>query len=907
MARTFPVGWFEQDMLWWGADLDAHTCLARGARVEVPDLRSADHRTILELQRQNLHLLAAVGPSAALQLQWTVEDDFGGAIGVYRASKAGASPWCRRTCAVRQAFYEQRSAEGSLRRERVHAYIGRRCDGLSVRDVRSLAACEAFLRQAAAGLDAQLRMLAMVHPLGRWLPMDTAAHATDLRKFLNPSLAQVLAGGDGVGSTGLDRSRSIRANCLRSDLNAFAAGPGGRAGGALYFDGHYHALFVLRELPRGTRPGMLLPVLDAVNRGAAITLAIRPLGVGAEIERLRREIDELSAFLTDRRATGIENDIRLRHARIDSLLSSVTIPFHLLFVVRVWAESEETLAARALAMRTALQAIDGAEFLQVANAAQARHLFYETLPGNLGGTYRGWDVYVENHNLADLMPISSTFTGHLEEAQALYDSPGRSVVGLRLVTANGTPQHSVVVGVNGSGKSAFLIDLMSQTDCHWAYRFFQEEGLAFVTQAQLCGMRSLVLRESGEATLNPFDTHGLPLTSAGIARVVRTCMKLVGLSRDEDRNRRREGLIGEYVRSAFGDSAEDWRQADEGRWQDLARRALAAERLRTGDDDFLDGFLALRELERVDPAAAAGRLAAPSDEEVVRHALLPAGRAQCEALVFSRLAAPDYPRFDGLVALMKHGRLAHHRSAGVAGELDFLSSELGKGLRAGGVVGAFLDGPTTIEVGGAGLHFDTSRLPEGTLKELAGFVVFDHVRQHILTLPRAAAKVMLLDELRRILLIPGATEFVKELLAQMRKYRCVFVGAFQEPSQIDDIDPALTDLLLGQCKQFFLMRQNNADQVGRIARVIGLPGAAQRAIAQHPLIEHQSGGRRASYLTYFSREAAAPVCGTVRVEIDPAMLYVAESSGAVFDQRMRALVRYPSAYEGVLAESAVRP
>jgi len=32
----------------------------------------------------------------------------------------------------------------------------------------------------------------------------------------------------------------------------------------------------------------------------------------------------------------------------------------------------------------------------------------------------------------------------------------------------------------------------------------------------------------------------------------------------------------------------------------------------------------------------------------------------------------------------------------------------------------------------------------------------------------------------------------------MRKYRCVFIGAFQEPSQIDDIDPALTDLLLGQ-------------------------------------------------------------------------------------------------------------
>jgi hypothetical protein len=328
--------------------------------------------------------------------------------------------------------------------------------------------------------------------------------------------------------------------------------------------------------------------------------------------------------------------------------------------------------------------------------------------------------------------------------------------------------------------------------------------------------------------------------------------------------------------------------------------------MRSADDDFLDGYLSLLDLERAEPARAAELQQGAGEDEVLRQSILPQGRANIESLAFSLFKAGDYPRFDGLVALMRHGRLAHHRSAGVAAELDFLSSELAKGLRTGGVVGGFIDGPTNVEVRGAGLHFDTSRLPDGALKELAGFVVFDHVRQHILTLPRAQSKVMLLDELRRILLIPGATEFVKELLAQMRKYRCVFIGAFQEPSQVDDIDPALTDLLLGQCKQFFLMRQNNADQVARIGRVIGLPGAAQRAIMQHPLVEHQPAGRRASYFTFFSRETSAPVCGTVRVEVDPAMLYVAESSGAVFDSRMKALGRYASVYEGVLAESGAR-
>jgi hypothetical protein len=901
MTATFPLGWFEGGLLGWGADLNVATCLAAGMRLEVPDVRSADRATVLELRAQHLRLLGALGEGTALQLHWTVEDDFAGPLAAYGDKGRAAAPWCRRTRAVRRAFYEQRRVEGSLRRERVYAYLGRRCAELRREDVRSVTACEAYLRQAAAGFAAQWRSLELTCPLGRWQRLEDRGHLLHLRQVLNPSLgSRPEAAGDPFGA--FDPSRSVRSNCLRGDLEVFSLGGRPPAGAGLYFDGHYHALLVMRELPHGTRPHMLLPVLDAVGRGVAITLNISPRSVEGEIDRLRREIDELQAFVHDRKSTGVENDLQWRRERIDSLLSSVTIPFSLLMVVRVWDATLEGLAAKSLAVRAALQRIDGAEFMQVNHRVQARALFYETLPGHLGSAYRGWDIYVENHNLADLLPVSSTFTGQLDEGQALYDSPGGGVVGLRLVTAGGTPQHSIVVGVNGAGKSAFLMDFISQSDCDWSYRFFQEEGMAFVTQAQLCGMQSLVLRESGDQTLNPFDTFGLPLTSGTVAGVVKTCMKLVGRSRDEDRNQRREGLIGEYVHSHCADCAEDWKQADEERWHRLARRALAAERLRQGDDDFLDGYLNLRDRERTDPARSAEEVAALPEEAIVAFAAHPVGRQHVAAMVFTALDAAEYPQFSGLVSLIRHGRKSHHRSARAAEELDALSSELAKGRRVGGVVGAFLDGPTNVELRGAGLHFDTSRLPDGTLKEVAGFTVFDRVRHYLLTLPRRAAKVMVLDELRRILLIPGAPEFIKELLAQMRKYRCVFVGAFQEPSQIDDVDPALTDLLLGQCKQYFLMRQNHAEQVRRLARVIGLPAVAQRAVLQHPLIEHQTESPRAAYLTYFSREQGTPTCGTVRVEVDPYLLYVAESSGEVFDDRQRALLRYPSVYDGVIAE-----
>ena len=92
--------------------------------MEVPDLRSADNRTLLDLRRQNAHLLALVGSGAAIQVQWTVEDDFRTALESYASRKSDGPPWCRRACAVRRTYYDRRLAEGTLRREKVHVYAG---------------------------------------------------------------------------------------------------------------------------------------------------------------------------------------------------------------------------------------------------------------------------------------------------------------------------------------------------------------------------------------------------------------------------------------------------------------------------------------------------------------------------------------------------------------------------------------------------------------------------------------------------------------------------------------------------------------------------------------------------------------------------------------------------------------
>ena len=166
-----------------------------------------------------------------------------------------------------------------------------------------------------------------------------------------------------------------------------------------------------------------------------------------------------------------------------------------------------------------------------------------------------------------------------------------------------------------------------------------------MTQAQLCAMQSLVLRESGDATS---ESSIIVLGAALPARLVRPLPGGADLHEarralegSEDRNRRREGLIGEYVKCHFlEDCAQDWKNANEERWRGLARRALAIERMRSGDDDFLDGHLALAELERADPARAAQIEASADPADILGHfARLEGPRSAIDSLAFYLLGA----------------------------------------------------------------------------------------------------------------------------------------------------------------------------------------------------------------------------------------------------------------------------
>jgi|SRR6516164_11718401 hypothetical protein len=64
-------------------------------------------------------------------------------------------------------------------------------------------------------------------------------------------------------------------------------------------------------------------------------------------------------------------------------------------------------------------------------------------PGWTFGSYRVFDLAAEDSYLADMLPWSATFTGHLDGAEAIYNGARGNLVGVRIRLGN-TPQHGVL-------------------------------------------------------------------------------------------------------------------------------------------------------------------------------------------------------------------------------------------------------------------------------------------------------------------------------------------------------------------------------------------------------------------------------------------------------------------------------
>src|SRR5690606_41893274 len=180
---------------------------------------------------------------------------------------------------------------------------------------------------------------------------------------------------------------------------------------------------------------------------------------------------------------------------------------------------------------------------------------------------------------ADLLPFPATFTGHLAEAEAIYDGSQGNLVGLRTFLGTpATPQHAVLLGATGAGKSVTMCDLLTQTAAYYHHSVFVEEGLSYADFTRSMGETPIIIHPDGDLTINYFDTGKLPLNHLHLASAAALVSRMIGESADAEAQQIRQAMLGQYIGQLYQDGFDDWAKKNHALMPEIERMACAVHR-----------------------------------------------------------------------------------------------------------------------------------------------------------------------------------------------------------------------------------------------------------------------------------------------------------------------------------------
>lgn len=893
MFESAPNGYFMENMIvFHGVRKGGH--VAKGFYFEPPDLSTAAPAQLNAFQDQIGLLLASLHENQRLQVQWFCDSDYRAELLRYNdETRKATNIWTRRTRNERFIRYWEAMTERQLRRQRLILYVTRAITAepplVQSREARRNY-YDALLGQLSAEFDHVHEMLLGIFPEARITPMADVDHFRHYSTFLNPSLTQR----PGIDVDDLfDPVFSIHDNCWNGEAV-------GKRNAGFYLDGNHHALLVLRRWPKVSFPGIIRRLTDLPLLDYTITVNIEPVSAGREIAREEKAHDRLAGDYASEKRLSLLTAMEKKERKIAALMQGHTLPFNVQFVVRTWDPTRDGLASKAGAIKSAIQSMNSAQFFECALPTTSRNVFYQTWPGWSWGDYPHRKLYGETRYIADLLPFSSTFTGHLETAEAIYDGPARNLVGVKTFSGSGTdatPQHAVLLGMSGAGKSVTVCDLLSQTEGYFDYTVIIEEGLSYglYTQTVEPGARPIIIQPDGDLTINYLDTHRLPLTADHLSTATALVARMVGISSDEDRQMNRQAQIAKYLNLLYDDIFNQWSHENPERLLGIARLACALakrrlQRMRPGSTS-LDIFAEFRDWRSNAPDEGQAYLDQIAEADVIRFLKEPRTGREVRNVAFAFFAPAEQPTHRMLQELMQ---LEHGND-----EIRELADRMLPWC-ADGSYGRLFDGTSNVSLTGKIAHFELGYIPESAkaLRAAAGFLVTNYTRQHIVTLPRAVRKRNIYEEVARLMDIPGGEEIVKESYTQLRKFNCWNISIVQQYSRFKE--SRIRAAVFGNSRQFFLMRQNDRSDLDDIGRDLELSAVTRQSILSYPLPDQQAGEKFAA-LTYLHTDAGRPVCGTMHNVASPEMLYCSSTTGAHFEKRAEEMQQFDDPVAGIIA------
>ncbi len=852
-----PNGHFAEGLILYG-NLESGGLASKGFVLEPPDLHNASVALLNEFQDKIRTFLATIGPNQRAQLQWTCNSDYKKELVHYREETAkGNHDYIKRVRNERFSRYWQRMVHRTLRREKLVLFISQDVESYSG-SLKTRAALLDYYEKALKQLKNDFAeigaTLTTIFGNGTTVePMTDLEHFSYYNLFLNPTLADRLE---------LDFGKLYHPDLTIQELCWHGDGVGMDAKIGFYLDSHYHNIFSLKRWPQKTFPSLIhrltsLPFLDY-----QITINLEPIAVRHEISKEEKAMDRLRGDYREEGKQSIAVALKKKEKKIDSLAQGFAFPFHVQYLIRVWDRTETGLQSKSAAIRNAVNNMNGAQVHETALPTTAKKLFFASWPGWTATSYRHRNLYAEDQYLADMLPFSSTFTAHLKDAEAIYDGTNGNLVGVKTFVG-GSPQHSVLIGMTGAGKSYHMDDLLSQTQLYYDYNVIIEEGLSYKKFTESLGERPILIHPDGQLTINYLDTQSLPLNQLHIATAVALVSKMIGESPDPEKQQLRQAQIGQYVNQLYVDTFQEWAGKHPNLLADIQRRACAvhrwrAEKLEIGATH-LEAFADLRDRLAANDDEALSFYNGLTPSDITKFIKEPATERLVMTTAYSVFKPNQFPTHSALIDLMFFSRFPEHRKD----DIDHLATLL-TAWTASGQYGKLFDGETNVSITGKVAHFELGYIPEQAveLKTAAGLLISGFTRQHIITLPRALWKRIIFEEVARFLDVPGGEKIVAESYAQLRKFNCWTISIVQQYSKFKST--RIRPVIMGNSKQFFLMRQFDRSDLEDISHDIHLPEVTIDAIQHYPLPEQQAAGQKFSSICYYSPTTQPALCGTIR-------------------------------------------
>lgn len=457
-----------------------------------------------------------------------------------------------------------------------------------------------------------------------------------------------------------------------------------------------------------------------------------------------------------------------------------------------------------------------------------------------------------------------------------------------------SPHHAFVTGKTGSGKSVFVNDLLTQIDSYAHKIVVVDNGNSYgVTTGVLSGgkCRPFAPDPNGQDTLNYLDTGGLPLSPLFLSSVVSVLHLMSGHKPAEDEDFLRGAILSRCVRLFLDSWSKQWVKKKAPR-KNRCRRLLATLRRFAGETRLKGDLTDLYTAYRNTPAEQMNIDKRALDEEIRRINPDDDDLMKLSFALMSREEAPTHSDFHDW--LDTHSREAERNRE----ELDKLVTLLEVWRADLGIMGQLFDGVNTIDLDAKHVHIELGLIQEADpkIRALVSFVLSNKILGAITRMPRSQRKHVVLEELGSFLNVDGAKQIVRDFYERSRKLNCFVLSVIQ---QISNLPEDIARSVIGNCRQGFFFAQKDVKDVALLQELFELPDsiAEQLRSFKEPSPEHG-----APFICWEDLGERTRITSVSNIA-SPEMLYVANSSGAAFEERASALAQYDDLLEGVSEEA----